>query len=72
MSQSLAYIPVHLVFSTKNRTPFLRDAELREEMFASVLGSCATDATGVRSTKAKAAMMAVLGRVTRMSLLRWT
>jgi REP element-mobilizing transposase RayT len=40
MSQSLANIPVHLVYSTKNRTPFLRDPALREEMFAYLVGVC--------------------------------
>jgi putative transposase len=32
MSQSLAKILVHTVFSTKERRPFLRDAALRDEM----------------------------------------
>ncbi len=32
MSQSLAKILVHTVFSTKERRPFLRDRPLREEM----------------------------------------
>ncbi len=32
MSQSLAKILVHTVFSTKERRPFLRDAALREEL----------------------------------------
>src|SRR5215475_7643268 len=32
MSQSLAKILVHSVFSTKERRPFLRDCLLREEM----------------------------------------
>ena len=31
MAQSLAKILLHLVFSTKERRPFLRDAALREE-----------------------------------------
>ena len=32
MSQSLAKILVHVVFSTKDRRPFLRDPLLREEL----------------------------------------
>ena len=34
MSQSLAKILVHTVFSTKDRRPYLRDQTLREEMHA--------------------------------------
>jgi putative transposase len=33
MPQSLAQIWLHIVFSTKERRPFLRDDEIREEMF---------------------------------------
>lgn len=34
MPQSLAKVAVHLVYSTKNRTPFLADANLRKELYA--------------------------------------
>ena len=34
MPQSLAKVVVHLVFSTKNRTPWLKDAEQRNELYA--------------------------------------
>ncbi len=34
MPQSLSQIYVHVIFSTKNRHPFLVDAELRKEMHA--------------------------------------
>ena len=34
MPQSLSSVYLHLVFSTKNRQPFLRDANLRQEMHA--------------------------------------
>ncbi len=34
MSQSLSKIFVHLIFSTKDRFPFLRDAGMREQMHA--------------------------------------
>jgi len=40
MSQSLVQIYVHLVFSTKNRQPFLRDIGLREQMHAYLVGIC--------------------------------
>jgi putative transposase len=33
MPQSLSNVLLHLVFSTKNRTPWLRDAELRKELY---------------------------------------
>jgi REP element-mobilizing transposase RayT len=33
MSQSLTQIYVHIIFSTKKRFPFLKDDEIREEMF---------------------------------------
>jgi REP element-mobilizing transposase RayT len=34
MPQSLAQIYIHLVFSTKNRTPWLRDVDLRDQLYA--------------------------------------
>jgi REP element-mobilizing transposase RayT len=34
MSQSLANVSVHIVYSTKNRKPWLRDPEMRSELFA--------------------------------------
>lgn len=34
MPQSLAKLYVHLVFSTKYRTPFLQDAEMRKQVYA--------------------------------------
>ena len=33
MPQSLARIWLHVIFSTKDRQPFLENAQLREEMF---------------------------------------
>ena len=38
MPQSLARVVLHLVFSTKNRTPFLRDADLRNRLYAYMAG----------------------------------
>ncbi len=40
MPQSLAQIYLHLVFSTKNRTPFLQDAALRTNLHAYLAGAC--------------------------------
>ena len=34
MPQSLAQIYIHLVFSTKSRTPWLRDVDLRDQLYA--------------------------------------
>ena len=40
MPQSLAKVLVHIVFSTKNRYPFLEDKNIREEMHAYLGGTC--------------------------------
>jgi len=40
MAQSLAQIYLHLVFSTKDRRPFLKDPALREKMHAYLMGIC--------------------------------
>lgn len=40
MSQSLAKIYVHIVFSTKRRYAFLADASIRSEMFRYLGGTC--------------------------------
>jgi len=40
MSQSLSQIYLHLVFSTKDRQPFLVDQGLRTEMFSYLAGTC--------------------------------
>jgi len=34
MPQSLVYIHAHIIFSTKNRVPFLRDASVSNQMHA--------------------------------------
>ena len=39
MPQSLANVLLHIVFSTKNRAPFLRVPVIREEMNASMVGT---------------------------------
>lgn len=36
MPQSIARVCIHIVFSTKNRTPWLRSATLRDELYAYV------------------------------------
>ncbi len=40
MAQSLAQIYVHIVFSTKNRQPFLKDKAFRERVHAYLKGIC--------------------------------
>jgi REP element-mobilizing transposase RayT len=40
MPQSLVQIYVHIVFSTKNRQPFLRDQTVRGRMHAYLIGIC--------------------------------
>jgi REP element-mobilizing transposase RayT len=40
MPQSLAQIYLHLIWSTKNRIPFLKDERLRGEMHAYLAGAC--------------------------------
>ena len=40
MPQSLANVLVHIVFSTKNRYPFLAEKEIRTEMHAYLGGTC--------------------------------
>src|SRR4051812_1562263 len=47
MSQSLSAVYIHLVFSTKNRQPFLRDVEMRTNLHSQLGGisktlGCAT------------------------------
>ena len=42
MGQSLAQIYVHVIFSTKNRQPFLRDVEFRPKLHAYLAGICRT------------------------------
>ncbi len=39
MSQSLANVLLHVVFSTKNRAPFLQAHELREELHGYMVGT---------------------------------
>ena len=40
MPQSLAQIYLHIIFSTKDRRPFLQDADLRERTHAYLAGIC--------------------------------
>jgi putative transposase len=39
MPQSLAQVLLHVVFSTKNRAPFLKSPELREELHGYMIGT---------------------------------
>ena len=40
MAQSLGQVYLHIVFSTKNRFPYLADPEMRRAMYAYLLGIC--------------------------------
>jgi REP-associated tyrosine transposase len=40
MPQSLAQVYLHLVFSTKNRAPFIRDQAFRKALHAYLAGTC--------------------------------
>ena len=40
MSQSLSQIYLHIIFSTKNRRPFLADTELRSKTHGYLVGVC--------------------------------
>ena len=40
MGQSLAQIYVHVIFSTKNRQPFLQDVDFRPKLHAYLAGIC--------------------------------
>src|SRR5690349_19012705 len=40
MAQSLAQIYLHVVFSTRNRAPFLQDRALRDRTHAYLAGTC--------------------------------
>jgi len=40
MGQSLAQIYIHVIFSTKNRQPFLQDVEFRPKLHAYLAGIC--------------------------------
>ena len=42
MSQSLSNVVVHLIFSTKDRRPFLTDPHIREQMHAELGGTSKT------------------------------
>lgn len=42
MPQSLANVIIHIVYSTKDRKPYLRDASLREEMHRQLGGASKT------------------------------
>ena len=40
MSQSLSQIWVHIIFSTKNRYPFLKDTAIRQRLYAYIQAIC--------------------------------
>ena len=39
MGQSLTHLLVHAIFSTKDRRPFLRSEEIRNEIYAYMAGT---------------------------------
>jgi REP element-mobilizing transposase RayT len=54
MPQSLSRILVHLIFSSKGRVPFLKDAALRKDLdayIAGILRECESPLAVVRSTE---------------------
>jgi REP element-mobilizing transposase RayT len=72
MPQSLANVLVHLIFSTKDRYPFLRDPELRDEMHRYLSGTSENlDCPPVRvgGTEDHVHFLARLGR--SISLADW-
>ena len=65
MPQSLARIVVHLIFSTKNRGAFLREAALRSEMhrvLGGILGNLDCPAIIIDGGDDHVHLMFVLGR----------
>ena len=42
MSQSLSNVIIHIIFSTKDRIPFLKDKDIREQMHAELGGTSKT------------------------------
>jgi hypothetical protein len=43
MGQSLTHLLVHAIFSTKDRRPFLRSEEIRDEIYAYMAGTLKAD-----------------------------
>ena len=65
MPQSLAKVLLHTVFSTKNRTPFLRDKNLRSDMrayLAAVLNSIDCPAIAVGGVEDHVHILSLLSR----------
>jgi putative transposase len=72
MSQSLSLVHIHLIFSTKNRAPFLRDPDLRSEMHGYLGGISARldcPPTLVGGTEDHVHLLCRLGRT--ISLADW-
>ena len=65
MSQSLSRILVHLIFSTKGRTPFLKSETIRKNLdayMAGILRNCDSPAVIVKSVQDHAHILCVLSR----------
>jgi putative transposase len=72
MPQSLAAIYVHAVFSTKNRSPSLDDAKLRNEVHAYIGGACNTLGCQVVAVGGVSDHVHVLARLSRtISVSDW-
>src|SRR5262245_32533087 len=72
MAQSLAQIYVHIVFSTKNRTPWLNDASLRRELHRYLHGACRNQecpALAVGGVEDHVHLLIRLGKTTSVSEL---
>jgi len=72
MSQSLAQIYVHLVFSTKNRTPWLKDGSHRQELHRYLHGVCRNQncpAVAVGGVEDHVHLLVRLGKTTSVSVL---
>jgi REP element-mobilizing transposase RayT len=70
MPQSLAQVYIHLIFSTKNRLPFLVDAGLRREMhayLASVMKAYESPAMIVGGTADHVHILCALSRTTTVA-----
>ncbi len=65
MSQTLSRIIVHVIFSTKHRTPWLKDGEIRRELYrylATVLKTLDSPAIAINGTEDHVHILFLLSR----------
>jgi putative transposase len=65
MAQSLSRVILHIVFSTKNHTPWLRDADIRQDLYAyqaTVLSSIECNPILINGTMDHVHILCVLSR----------